>query len=229
LEDTLFWAQAGSWPRDPPGYLFLARAFNSVGRSLFCNVWSGDEACAPYTDLGRADRTALERKLADHANRERKIASILARRDRLPSERARASKVRNAIATWAEAGQLPTVVRPQEGGLPLPIPSHAWSTENLEPRFRRCMLSLAKPFSDGFAGNSFGWIFVERASLDRLLGSTSIETPFATVASVQPSPTSGSDEVLVSEPVEAPEPCGTACEPATPQPVSGSHGRSGCI
>ena len=36
-----FWQKPNSWPRDPRGYKFLARAFDQVGKVVFGETWKG--------------------------------------------------------------------------------------------------------------------------------------------------------------------------------------------
>jgi hypothetical protein len=42
--DADFWNAPYRWPRDPFGYIFLARAFNEVGKVIFQDDWTGNEA-----------------------------------------------------------------------------------------------------------------------------------------------------------------------------------------
>ena len=42
---------------------------------------------------------------------------------------------------------------------------------NTSSRFTFCMMDLADPFGLAFAGDRFGWIFVEKAQLDLMLSS----------------------------------------------------------
>jgi hypothetical protein len=171
IEDFLFWHQQGTWPRDPSGHIFLARAFNQVGRSIFGKLWMGTEGSAAFKAQDKPNAELLRRKLAfmNSEERERTIHAALNSHRELPKSIARGVAVHKAIARWAEAGELPTQWRSTGGGPLFPIPSYAWNTENLTERFRRCMMSLNRPFSNGFAGHDFGWIFVEAARLEQLL------------------------------------------------------------
>lgn len=38
-----FWQKPKSWPRDPLGYVFFARAFDAVGKAVFGEAWKGVE------------------------------------------------------------------------------------------------------------------------------------------------------------------------------------------
>ena len=40
---TYFWNTPGEWPNDPPGYVFLARAFDEIGSARFVEKWSKKE------------------------------------------------------------------------------------------------------------------------------------------------------------------------------------------
>jgi hypothetical protein len=57
-----FWAEPHRWPRDPAGYVFLARAVEEIGRAMFDARWTGKEVTTdfvrPLPDLYRA---ALQR------------------------------------------------------------------------------------------------------------------------------------------------------------------------
>ncbi len=38
-----FWQNQASWPRDTPEMMFLGRAADALGRSLFGEAWTGEE------------------------------------------------------------------------------------------------------------------------------------------------------------------------------------------
>ena len=70
-----FWSASESWPTDPVGYVFLARAFDELGRAMFPDDWTGKEALAadskalPFLDhlgLHRSDRIHALRLLRSH-------------------------------------------------------------------------------------------------------------------------------------------------------------------
>src|SRR5918993_743170 len=42
-----FWLSVGNWPRDPSGYVFLARAVHEIGKAMFPNEWTGREPTTP--------------------------------------------------------------------------------------------------------------------------------------------------------------------------------------
>src|SRR5215204_5434856 len=46
-ERQLFWLDKNRWPRrDPPGFVFLARAFDELGRARLDSNWTGAEGGA---------------------------------------------------------------------------------------------------------------------------------------------------------------------------------------
>ncbi len=56
------------------------------------------------------------------------------------------------------------------------VPAHYWATEKLRPRFAWCQMSLDSPFGDGIGGKGYGYIFIERASLEKFLSEISPPT-----------------------------------------------------
>ena len=43
-----FWARPHTWPRDPHGYVFLARAVEEIGRAMFGEEWTGKEVTTEH-------------------------------------------------------------------------------------------------------------------------------------------------------------------------------------
>jgi hypothetical protein len=81
----------------------------------------------------------------------------------------RALTVEAIIVRACEAGDLVSAVRPPRGGMMQMVPRHYWNGDDLRRRFYHCKMSLDDPFGAGFAGDKFGFIFVQKESLDRFL------------------------------------------------------------
>ena len=79
----------------------------------------------------------------------------------------RFAAVKQRIISLAEEGRLVTAVRALAGGEFSELPSSYWNAENLERRFALCQMKFDKPFGPAAGGESFCWIFVSKASLER--------------------------------------------------------------
>jgi hypothetical protein len=79
--------------------------------------------------------------------------------------------VKQRIISLAEEGRLVTAVRALAGGEFSELPSSYWNAENLERRFALCQMKFGKPFGPAAGGESFYWIFVSKASLERTIKS----------------------------------------------------------
>jgi hypothetical protein len=138
-----FWAQPNSWPHDPLGYVFLARAVEEIGRSKFEDNWRGDET------------TAAAGRIMDADARRKAIKRL--------------DTVQQEIVRQCEAGTLVCAYRPIEGGSMYAMPREWWSTEKWPQRFIICQLDPSAPFASGFAGEGYCWLFMMRESLDKYL------------------------------------------------------------
>ena len=49
-----FWSMPSSWPMDPAGYVFLARAMDELGRARYGRDWTGEEFSGGMNDAGNA-------------------------------------------------------------------------------------------------------------------------------------------------------------------------------
>ena len=192
--DWLFWGQRDAWPSDSSEYVFLGRAFEELGRARFRSGWTGTEgmqAARPHA-RGQAGDKQLLRKFSVGSSPT--AAAALLKRHRSieidePAARRRALLTRGDIARHCETGTLVSAWRAQEGGPFVPIPRAAWSTEKLLPRFKHCMMHPDRPFGDGFAGDGYGWIFVERTGFERLIAGCSPQKTAPPVElSIQASP-----------------------------------------
>ena len=188
-----FWRSPESWPKDRAGHVFLARAFQRIGKALFGVGWTGEEAFAdpalsqPDRFLPPHERRALTLRVIAEAGgslglvspewvrlsdgqRDAALQDFRERHHRETIERfKRAEAVRDKVASVAASGDLKTAWRAIKGGDYKPIPQGFWITERDEPRFFACQMSLSDPFSDGVLGTHQGYIFVEALSAMQLV------------------------------------------------------------
>ncbi len=166
LFDPSFWEYPADWPRDPPGYVFLARAFDEIGRAAHGERWIYAEPAEPAEpeeppdDCDDAEWDAYERA-CDQADAE--LHDVQAKIAELKSSVAR------MIAEKCEAGVLITAARPKPGGKMTELEQHHWNIDNFRIRFLGCDISLSHPFSVHRDGRNECWIFLTRDSLDHLL------------------------------------------------------------
>ena len=200
-----FWAEPHRWPRDPIGYVFLARVVEAIGRARFGNEWTGKEVTtkvvAPLPSRETAspgDRfRALEILMRHHPESKRPYpeskrpsdeawlaecwpeAQAAARHEQ-EAQRAlfqRLGTVQDEIVRRCESGELVSAIR-KAGGEMETVPREWWNTESWPNRFVFCQLKPSDPSGLGVTGERFCWIFVTSASLDRYLNSQ----PFAPAA-----------------------------------------------
>jgi hypothetical protein len=199
MNDRLqFWSENQSWPRDPVGYIYLARAVNQIGKATFGNEWSGADPGTKLPQLlpSKGSATVWE-KIRAHdliesqfPNRPtRKMTGPLWARsapdfsdDEWTAAQAivadlqckaipscrRFSKVRETIIRECEAGQLTAAYRAHDGSMQ-EVPRQHWNGNNLENRFVICLYNPGDPFSIGFSGDRFLEIFVTSNSLKTIL------------------------------------------------------------
>jgi hypothetical protein len=192
-----FWAVPDKWPIDSSSHVFLARAINEIGQTLFPDDWR------PFFDIIQDMTDPLPERLwraqpRDHDRafdllrrhrpdlglepKRRKLTGIewelaraiisdLNKRERPAVERF--NKVKLDIISGAQAKKLVTAVRPTRGGQIAEAPSWWWNSEHISNRFKRCELNPNDPFGSGFAGNGFCLIFVTRESLKAYLNECS--------------------------------------------------------
>ena len=192
-----FWLQGQPWPRDPAGYIFLARAVNQIGKAIYGIKWSG---CEPGTSLPRLlpskhsagegakirahdliasqfpERPILRmtspvwQSVPDFSDDQWKAAQKIAadlQREAIPACR-RFSTVRETIIRECEARQLVAAYRGHDGRM-LEVPPQHWNGDNLENRFVICRYNPRDPFSIGIAGEGFLPIFTTGDSLKIIL------------------------------------------------------------
>lgn len=88
-------------------------------------------------------------------------------------------KVQQEIARACEAGELVSALRPSRGGTMQTVPRQFWNTERWRDRFIWCQMNPKDPFSIGFAGENFCWIFITAESLEKFVSLR----PFSKLAS----------------------------------------------
>jgi len=160
-----FWHTPREWPHDPPGYVFLARAFSEIGRAIFGEKWSGEE----NPPKGKLADPQIEKKLQELADDDEFIPLEEVEQDEEADEHHRMwVTVKDDFLKQCLAGRLVCAVRPKEGGEMTDLPTNMWNAENLEQRFRHCQMSLKRPFASLPISDPH-WIFLKRESLDKYL------------------------------------------------------------
>jgi hypothetical protein len=160
--DRNFWGHPRGWPIDPPGYVFLARAFDEIGRARFGSDWDRKPPLDPDDNSGDDDdspdglaawseaQEAWEKADAEAEAKSAEMRMVVGRE----------------IAEQCLRSHLHAAVRPKRGGAMTKVPTDMWSTENLDKRFHRCQMSLNNPFSASGFGD---WIYLKRQSLGEYL------------------------------------------------------------
>jgi hypothetical protein len=163
LFDPSFWEYPADWPRDPPGYVFLARAFDEIGRAAHGERWNyvkpaepedppddcDDDVWAAYERADEQYERAREQAKADFQSTRESVARM--------------------IAEQCELGNLVTAARPKRGGEVTELGQHHWNIEDLRIRFLRCEISLDHPFAEHRLSQNDCWIYVKRGDLDSFL------------------------------------------------------------
>lgn len=155
--DHQLWDHPERWPHDLPDYVFLARAFQEMGRARYGEQWT-DSYIEPEEPPEDCDDAAEEQYELDC---EKALVKF---------EEMRAS-IAHTIAEQSELGNLATALRHTAGGKMLPLEPYFWNAENVGTRFFRCQMSLDEPFQDParVRFEPLHWIYVTRESLDRCI------------------------------------------------------------
>jgi hypothetical protein len=163
--DPQLWRHPERWPHDPPNYVFLARAFQEIGRASYGYQWS-DRYIEPEEPPDDCDEAADEQYDRDCEEAELKFENMH-------------SSIARTIAEQSELGNLVTALRHRAGGRMNALDPDVWNTEYFGPRFFRCQMSLDQPFEDPARVSVWScyWIYVARASLDRYIGGSNPAAP----------------------------------------------------
>jgi hypothetical protein len=175
--DHNLWDHPERWPRDTPDYVFVARAFQEIGRARYGNQWT-DSYIEPEEPPEDCDDVADEQYDRDCEQAEVKFENMHA-------------SIARTIAEQSELGNLATALRHEAGGQMNALEPYVWNTENIGTRFFRCQMSLSQPFQDParVRFEPLYWIYVTRESLDRYIGGGSPAEPAANPPKVgQPKP-----------------------------------------
>src|SRR4051812_44952313 len=139
------WDDPSSWPIDTPDYVFLARAFNDIGRAKFGSGWDRELPPDPDDNDDDDDDSAKGTAawLKAYELWEKACEEVHAK----SAEMRRA--VRREIGDLCLSERLRTAVRPERGGALTEVPKGHWNTEpeNLDGRFIRCQMSVTHPFT----------------------------------------------------------------------------------
>jgi hypothetical protein len=160
--DHQVWDHPENWPHDPLDYVFLARAFQGIGRARYGDQWSNSYVEPPGEPPEDCDDSADEQYELVCEEAEAKFESMRA-------------SIAHTIAEQSRLGMLMTALRPIAGGQMNTLEPYFWNTENFAPRFFRCQMSLSRPFGDParVRFEPLYWIFVTRESLDGKIGRAS--------------------------------------------------------
>jgi len=185
-----FWQEQGSWPTDPPGWIFLARATVQIGNAMFVgwgnsglSEWEKGVALQSVRVTSAPPPPSTVRPLLHNAGivREWKrppldegaLGKIQADHSSRESEQVahndKFHTVQEQIRAWAESGELPTGTRPTQGGAISRLEPVVWSTQSLSSRFSLCQMHPRKPYDNLATGVGYCHIFVGQAELVSLL------------------------------------------------------------
>ena len=155
--DHQLWGHPERWPHDPPNYVFLARAFQEMGRTRYGEQWT-DSCIEPEEPPEDCDDAAEEQYELD------------CEKARVKFEEMRAS-IAHTIAGQSELGNLATALRHTAGGQMHALEPYFWNAENVGTRFFRCQMSPDQPFQGPrrVRFEPLYWIYVTRESLDRYI------------------------------------------------------------
>jgi hypothetical protein len=145
--DNSFWSSPEKWPHDPPGFVFLARAFDKIGRAIHGDQWNEPQYPEePENDDDEPAWEAYER--AEEAF------------ERLKFELAeRKVGVARTIAKQCEEETVMTAARRPQGEM-VSLHWYHWNVDDLRTRFFRCEMCLEGERCS---------IFLDRDSLDAFL------------------------------------------------------------
>jgi hypothetical protein len=147
LFDRSFWSSPEKWPHDPPGSVFLARAFDEIGRAIHGDQWNEPEYPEePENDEDENAWEAYERAEEAFERLKFKLAE-------------RKVGVARIIAKQCEEEKVVTAARRPQGEM-VPLQWHRWNVDDLRTRFFRCEMCLE---------GERCWLFVTRDSLAQFI------------------------------------------------------------
>ncbi len=181
--DREFWSTPHLWPDDPHGLIFLARAFDHVGRALAPTLgfgdWIGTEAAGQDANYEKVNR----------------LLRSINQTGEMPPEGRRASDALHRVAhtlSWffrvCKPGDLPAFVQNEASGEITPVPRCNWNIEKIYSRFRRGTINLADPGSQAVEGDGFGYLFFDCIKFEALLAELKGSLIERDANSVPPSP-----------------------------------------
>lgn len=163
--DNNFWTQRDKWPVDTRGYIFLAGAFETVGRARFGKSWFGDDDDPPLPP--QPDSNASD-EIWDRYESESDLILDTVRRNSL--------SVAEEIVEACRTGTLDSGIREKAGGQIAAIEPGLWNFENWHRRFWCCQMSKLDPFSNA---SSTHFIFIGRIRLNSFVEMPKrVEIPF---------------------------------------------------
>jgi hypothetical protein len=155
------WQDKVSWPDDTTDYIFLGRAVDAVGRSIFGNDWTGREAVIIHykerpprlLPVGNS-RTQLRKFPESSTPLTPEVAEAVKQTiDRL-------DVVQKGIRLACSNSEIRSATRTGDGDLRAISPS-AWRREDLKHRFATCKMDPRQPFNAYAVSTE--WIFIHQA------------------------------------------------------------------
>jgi hypothetical protein len=184
------------WPRDPYGYVLLARALEKIGAAMH-DQWTGTESTTDYImplpddraslwdrqradillhkhrpDLGRPD-FVIGAAVHEFTDEHWKIARELAQRlhDKGRPALHRLHTAQTEIIRRNEAGELILKIQARNSGRWQEFQTHWWNTDKWRSRFDQCRVDPEYPNGDrpSWKDDNDHWIFVTLQSLESAL------------------------------------------------------------
>jgi hypothetical protein len=210
---TEFWKKKLGWPNDNSSYVFLGRAVQAMGKSMFGDDWTGDEPSRDlmkelpvfpeksgwraylvndllvkhHPEFNRQPRRRMQQSF-EFTGKEWMTAVMIVKKHnegQWPGVR-RFIEVQDRIMKLAEAGLLITAIREKSGGDPKPISREWWNSERIRDRFDLCQLRPDDRYGLGIGSDPHQWIFVTRESLMSCAPETSPEKARSDVRGASP-------------------------------------------
>ncbi len=174
---TQFWSDEESWPFDPAGWVFLARAYVQIGQAKFEDSWTGNEPFAKYYEKLKSTTDNADFMFPNGGEEWREYVDLFKKRH-LADEDAtkRHFEMGRTIAQLCEAGNLLTGYRMKEGGSIKELPANFWNvpSERIFKRFICCEITLHQ---GRITDDNLAFLFVSKNSLENTLAT--IKEPVA--------------------------------------------------